>query len=140
MSVGKLIQHGTPQTTKLLLSLFKSSSSKLGLSTADIFQKVHTMYPDAYCPAPPLSLYSSRTPLPPFPNHPIRSVKYLKGVLKELEEQRLIEKVCLYKDPDGRVVSKGDRKHDSENVGVVTPLKELETMGWRWRSLKPETP
>ncbi|KAJ7507759.1 hypothetical protein B0H11DRAFT_1968554 [Mycena galericulata] len=124
------IRNGTSQTTSIVRSVLNRHPD-FGLTTKELYEKAHAMFPDAYQPAPPLkeptvTLRSTHgriiqpMPQPPYRSHPIRSIRYLKTVvLKELQEQRLVEKFVTHQPPDGDATS-----------GIGT------RMVWRWRLLE----
>ncbi|KAJ7744476.1 hypothetical protein DFH07DRAFT_963699 [Mycena maculata] len=97
------IRHGTPLTTAIVVNVLKRHPTP-GLTTIELYEKAHQMYPHAFQAAPPpkngpssLGKKFFTCPDPPKPTHPIRSVRYLKSVvLKELEELEYVQKIVLH--------------------------------------------
>ncbi|KAJ7129724.1 hypothetical protein C8R44DRAFT_777502 [Mycena epipterygia] len=136
------LKHGTIQTTDIVLNILRTHKS--GLTTKEIFEKVHIMYPHAYQAAPPpKNLLRQRTshgktyqppPDPPYRNHPIRSVNFLKSVvLEELQQQRWIEKYVVH--IPWEVAADARAKNQ---LGDEKKLTDRELLEFRWRLREPE--
>ncbi|KAJ7283691.1 hypothetical protein C8J57DRAFT_1293288 [Mycena rebaudengoi] len=132
------IRTGTAQTTRIVREVLKPHM-ELGLTTKEIYEQAHALFPDEKTPAPPLKqmprpgahgrgLFRLDPPGPPHRDHPIRSIAYLKNVvLEELQEKAVVEKV----------ISRTVYHPEGAEPGVVTSAEHQVTQ-WRWKLVSEE--
>ncbi|KAJ6624471.1 hypothetical protein B0H10DRAFT_723752 [Mycena sp. CBHHK59/15] len=138
------IKSGTMQTTHIVQDVLKLHS-QLGLTTKEIYERAHIMFPGAKAEVPPRQKprpgarggngkLVQPPPEPPHWDHPIRSVAYLKRcVLEELQEQGVIEKVILRMGPVPNDGSRMDTIRAKGADDVQVPAVAHKLLEWRWR-------
>ncbi|KAJ6599103.1 hypothetical protein DFH09DRAFT_1303643 [Mycena vulgaris] len=119
----RFLRHSTKKTTDIVLEVLRQHKS--GLTTKEIYDKAHAMFPQAIeSNTPPRKVLSKQwhktgrtfrpPPEPPHRDHPIRSIHYLKKVvLEELAEERWIVKTIIHPER-------------TEETWTDKPI-------WRWR-------
>ncbi|KIJ51283.1 hypothetical protein M422DRAFT_26696 [Sphaerobolus stellatus SS14] len=135
---------------EIVLDILKSAPKPLLIR--DIFQQVHAKFPDAKTDVKLQEGHvvnafrnSGRNPFeskfpPPFPDHPIRSVKYLRSIiLPDLQKKHLATKVHAPREPTPQELEiKKQKKTKKSAVKVVINRKGLVDE-WRWTLDQPKT-
>ncbi|KAF8515309.1 hypothetical protein BU17DRAFT_93578 [Hysterangium stoloniferum] len=161
LRIARLLQASNPRGRDIVLNILKATYPQ-PVRTQQIYKRVRKDFPDGKVemiipPSPPpivvRRLQQSRSnanekigpPQPPFPDHPIRSQKYLKDIiLEDLARRRLIKKVHTMRDPTPEELavkkSKGKGKKSKAANAAVTlnVLGKVDEWGWVMTSTKEE--
>ncbi|KAF8578486.1 hypothetical protein K439DRAFT_1663709 [Ramaria rubella] len=154
----------TPRGREIVLEILKSAYPQ-PLRTQELYERIRKEYPDEKLPAPvpiPPPLRSPKSlaitasgkvkkekPVPepvqpPHPDHPIRSLKYLKSIiLGELTQRNQVSKVHSMREPTPEeLAQKGRRLKGKKKQASNTPMAIINVKGmvdqWGWVLKTPE--
>ncbi|KAH8094921.1 hypothetical protein BXZ70DRAFT_1009863 [Cristinia sonorae] len=136
------INYSTPRARNMVRKVLQTSTHPIGLTTKQIYAKIHELFPDEKQPAPePFVVQpgmkgrygqpAKPVPEPPKREHPIRSVKYLKKVVMEdMALEGEVEKVTMRRDADGVLRRIPTKKRMSRK-------KSQQDLVWFWSLVSP---
>ncbi|KAL0949923.1 hypothetical protein HGRIS_009951 [Hohenbuehelia grisea] len=135
----RLVRGCTPAAANIVRKILVKGPMK----TQDIWQKVREEYPDVKTEVPPRfdkrgTLSGDKDSDPPYPDHAIRSVKYLKSVvLEHLAKTGEVEK--FLRKFEGEELQKHYRDQAAANKLVAKRLKKpLRPGEWLWRLIEEQ--
>ncbi|KAJ7276365.1 hypothetical protein B0H12DRAFT_1065970 [Mycena haematopus] len=135
------LQHPTPQASEMVLSILRNNAPR-GLTTREIFNEAITIWPPGPSLPPRNTPRAHRSsggriiqPMPEPLNHPLRSIKYIKKVLANLESQRIIR--LAFGPVDKAKLTAAERARLTDKAGYLRA--ELKAFRWTLQSTGPQT-